>query len=97
MEEVERGVVGVISNRGFLENVTFRGMRQSLLKTFDQVFVFDLGGASGSSYNDGPDENVFDIKVGVAITILAKTGGSHRIRYLRVGGTRIQKYQSLAR
>jgi hypothetical protein len=97
MEEVERGVVGVICNRGFLQNVTFRGMRQSLLRTFDQVFFVDLGGASGSSYEDGPDENVFDITVGVAITILAKTGGAQRVRYLRLGGTRIQKYQSLMR
>jgi hypothetical protein len=63
MEETEHGAVGVISNRGFLENVTFRGMRQSLLSTFDQVYVFDLGGASGSTYEGAPDENVFDITV----------------------------------
>ena len=97
MEEVERGIVGVISNRRFLDNVTFRGMRQSLLGTFDQIIIFDLGGASGSSHEDGPDENVFDITLGVAITILAKTGSSQRVRYLRLGGSRIQKYHSLAR
>jgi predicted helicase len=96
-DEVEEGIVGVISNRRFLENVTFRGMRQSLLRTFDQVFVLDLGGASDSTFENGPDENVFDIPLGVAITILAKTGASQRIRYRRVGGTRIQKYQSLTR
>jgi predicted helicase len=98
MEEVERGVVGVITNRRFLDNVTFRGMRQSLLRTFDRVYVFDLGGASGSTYDGGPDENVFDITIGVAITIFVKTGGSQWcIQYLRVGGTRIQKYQRLTR
>ncbi len=72
-------------------------MRQSLLTTFDEVHILDLGGASGSTYDDGNDENVFDITIGVAVTILAKTGGPQRVRYSRIGGTRIQKYQSLAR
>ncbi|WP_158008091.1 type ISP restriction/modification enzyme [Methyloceanibacter superfactus] len=97
IDEVERGVVGVITNRRFLENVTFRGMRQSLMATFDQIYVLDLGGASGSTYEGGPDENVFDITLGVAITIFAKTGGEPRLRYLRIGGKRTDKYQYLSR
>jgi hypothetical protein len=96
MDEIERGIVGVITNRRYLDNVTFRGMRQSLLATFDQVYIFDLGGASGSTYENGPDENVFDITIGVAITIFAKTGNAQGVWYHRVGGTRIQKYEQLA-
>jgi predicted helicase len=60
------------------------------------VYVFDLGGASGSTYEGGPDENVFDITIGVAITIFAKTGKPRQVWYRRLGGTRIQKYQTLA-
>jgi hypothetical protein len=96
MEEVNHGLVGVITNRRFLDNVTFRGMRQSLLATFDQIYVFDLGGASGSMYEGGTDENVFDITIGVAVTIFVKAAGDRRVRYLRVGGTRLQKYKILS-
>ncbi len=55
------GIVGVITNRWWLENVTFRGMRQSLLNTFDQIHIFDLLGESGQK----DDKNVFDITKGV--------------------------------
>ncbi len=34
MEQVEEGVVGIITNHSFLNNPTFRGMRQSLMQTF---------------------------------------------------------------
>ncbi len=96
MDGVTAGVVGVITNRGFLDNVTFRGMRQSLQETFDQIFVLDLGGASGSTFNESNDDNVFDITVGVTITILVKAGKPKRVRYRRLGGSRIQKYEWLA-
>ena len=42
IDKLDCGVVGVITNRRFVDNVTFRGMRQSLLRTFDQIYVFDL-------------------------------------------------------
>jgi predicted helicase len=32
---VENGVVGVITNHSWLENPTFRGMRQSLMRSFE--------------------------------------------------------------
>jgi hypothetical protein len=43
---VENGIVGVITNHSWLDNPTFRGMRQSLIGTFDQIYVFDLHGNS---------------------------------------------------
>ena len=46
IEARSEGIVGVITNRWWLENVTFRGMRQSLLGTFNQLYVFDLHGVS---------------------------------------------------
>jgi hypothetical protein len=34
---VEHGVVGVITNHSWLDNPTFRGMRQSLMRSFEQI------------------------------------------------------------
>ena len=40
------GVVGFITNHGFLDNPTFRGMRWRILKEFDEVYILDLHGNS---------------------------------------------------
>jgi hypothetical protein len=36
---VENGVVGIITNHRWLDNPTFRGMRQSLMRSFNQIYV----------------------------------------------------------
>jgi predicted helicase len=38
------GVLGFITNHAYLDNPTFRGMRQSLMQTFDEIYVLDLHG-----------------------------------------------------
>ena len=87
------GVVGVITNRWWLENVTFRGMRQSLLNTFGQIHIFDLQGEVG--HRD--DKNVFDIKKGVAIALFVRNSQAEGvIRYSSIRGSRLQKYKSAA-
>jgi predicted helicase len=61
-----------ITNHAYLDNPTFRGMRQSLLKTFNEIYILDLHGSSkrGGITPDGSrDENVFDIQQGVSIVI----------------------------
>ncbi len=75
MDAVERGIVAVITNHGFLDNPTFRGMRQSLLSTFDALYFLDLHGNSKKKErapDGGKDENVFDIQQGVAVSLLVK-------------------------
>lgn len=69
------GVLGFITNHGYLDNPTFRGMRWHLLKTFDKIYVLDLHGNSKKkeiSPDGSPDKNVFDIQQGVAIIIGVK-------------------------
>ncbi len=69
------GVVGFITNHSFLDNPTFRGMRESLMQTFDRIYALDLHGNSlkkEKAPGGGPDQNVFDIRQGVAITFLVK-------------------------
>lgn len=66
------GVFGYITNHGYVDNPTFRGMRQSLLQTFTAIRVLDLHGNTKKKETcpDGsPDQNVFDIQQGVAILI----------------------------
>jgi len=78
MEKVEQGIVAIITNHSFLDNPTFRGMRQSLLNTFDQLYFIDLHGNASkkeTTIEGEKDENVFDIKQGVAISILVKKKG----------------------
>ncbi|MEE9435018.1 MAG: type ISP restriction/modification enzyme [Sphingorhabdus sp.] len=79
------GVLGFITNHGYLDNPTFRGMRWHLLKTFDKIYVLDLHGNSKKKEvcpDGSPDKNVFDIMQGVAIII----GVKKRISSLPFGG-----------
>ena len=70
LAQSERGVLGFITNHGYLDNPTFRGLRQSLLHTFPQMWQLDLHGNSKKKEKtpDGkPDENVFEIQQGVSL------------------------------
>ncbi len=69
------GVLGFITNHGYLDNPTFRGMRWHLLKTFDRIYVLDLHGNAKKKEvapDGSADNNVFDIMQGVAILIAVK-------------------------
>ncbi|GIV87381.1 MAG: DNA methyltransferase [Chloroflexus sp.] len=95
-----RGIVAMITNHGYLDNPTFRGMRQSLLKTFDEIYILDLHGNSlkrETAPNGGPDENVFDIRQGVAIALFVKHGdGAQRgVYHADLYGLREDKYHWL--
>jgi predicted helicase len=98
MEGVEQGIVGVITNHSWLDNPTFKGMRKSLMATFNQLYIFDLHGSSAESGPDGSkDENVFDIKKGVAISLFVKGKGLEPgVWYHDIWGTRLSKYRALA-
>ena len=92
-----RGIVAMITNHSYLDNPTFRGMRQSLLKTFDEIYLLDLHGNSlkrETAPDGGPDENVFDIRQGVAIGIFVKHGKAkhRRVYHADLYGRREEKY-----
>jgi len=75
IEQTGYGILAFITNHGYLDNPTFRGMRQSLMETFDDIYILDLHGNSKkkeSSPDGSKDENVFDIQQGVAIGIFIK-------------------------
>jgi predicted helicase len=75
IEHTGYGVLAFITNHGYLDNPTFRGMRQALMETFDDIYILDLHGNSKKKEkapDGGKDENVFDIQQGVAIGIFVK-------------------------
>ena len=75
LEQAGRGVHGFITNHGYIDNPTFRGMRWALLASFDQLFLLDLHGnlKKKEMTPDGrKDENVFDIGQGVAVGLFIK-------------------------
>lgn len=71
------GVMAMITNNGYLDNPTFRGMRWELRKTFDKIYVLNLHGnvrKKETAPDGSPDENVFDtIQQGVGIILAVKT------------------------
>ncbi|MEW6030510.1 MAG: type ISP restriction/modification enzyme [Chloroflexota bacterium] len=75
INQTGHGVLAFITNHGYLDNPTFRGMRQHLMNTFDEIYVLDLHGNSKKKEKTpegGKDENVFDIQQGVAILLAVK-------------------------
>lgn len=99
VEGVEHGVVGIITNHSYLKNPTFRGMRQSLMQTFDQIFILDLHGSTKPKETppDGQvDQNVFEIQKGVAIALFVKRPDSPRgVWYAELWGRQLAKYEML--
>lgn len=75
IQQTGYGILAFITNHGYLDNPTFRGMRQSLMETFDDIYILDLHGSSKKKEHapdGGKDENVFDIQQGVAICLMVK-------------------------
>ncbi len=103
IEQTGYGILAYITNHGFLTNPTFRGMRQSLMETFDDIYVLDLHGNSKKKEktpNGTKDENVFDIQQGVAISIFVKRLSSGKklqanVYHANLYGLQDHKYQWL--
>ena len=95
------GILAFISNNGYIDNPTFRGMRASLAKSFTDIYIVDLHGNSKKQEknSDGSvDQNVFDIMVGVAIIVAVKKKefkGEAKIHHFDLLGKREEKYQFL--
>jgi hypothetical protein len=95
------GILAFITNSTYLDGLTHRRMRESLLRSFNEVYVLDLHGGSlrqgGRSHAD--DENVFDIRPGVAIGIFVKQPGAAQkgvVHHAELWGPRSRKYEVLS-
>ena len=103
IESTGNGVVGFITNHAWLENPTFKGMRRHLASTFNRLRVLDLHGNANKkdlAADGSVDENVFDIKQGVAISLLRRgeSYGKAKVSLVERGdllGTADAKYRTL--
>lgn len=94
------GCLGVITNNSFLDGVTHRQMRQSLAKTFDYLGVLNLRGSllrADSETSDMGDENVFDIRPGVSISLFSTLTQASASKYSDLFGSRDSKMSRLSK
>jgi len=101
IERTGGGILAFISNHGYLDNPTFRGMRQQLMHSFTDIYILDLHGNAYKQETtpDGSrDENVFDIQQGVGIGIFVKDPrkrGTACVQHADLWGVREHKYRQL--
>jgi len=96
LENSGTGVFGFITNHAYIDNPTFRGMRQSLMNTYQKINIIDLHGSAKKKEKcpDGSkDENVFEIQQGVAINIAAKLPAENQYSHCDMWGTKDAKYE----
>jgi predicted helicase len=101
LESSGAGVLGFITNHGYLDNPTFRGMRESLMKSQHILHILDLHGNANKGErapDGGEDQNVFEIKQGVSIIIGASSnqGTQPIVEHFSLWGPRTEKYKWLA-
>lgn len=86
-----QGVVGFITNSGWLDSSSADGLRKCLYDEFSNIYILNLRGAirgKSSEFSKREGQNVFDIMTGVAIIILVKnpdTDSKGNISYHDIG------------
>jgi len=102
IEHTGYGILAFITNNTYIDGITHRRMRQSLMDAFSDIYILNLHGSSlkgEKSPGGSKDENVFDIRQGVAISIFVKRPGPiHHatVHHAELWGLRESKYIYLA-
>ena len=97
------GIVGYIVNNSFLDGPMFRGMRKSLLDSFNTIYLLNLHGSNRkkeATPEREKDENVFDISQGVCILLCIKESDNPapaKVYYADLWGSREEKYNTLSK
>lgn len=81
LEQTGHGILAFITNHGYLDNPTFRGMRWALMQAFDEIYILDLHGNTKKKEvapDGSKDDNVFDIQQGVTISLMVKLPGGNK-------------------
>ena len=107
VQEGDGGIVGFVTNSGFLDGKSFDGFRKTLAKEFHAVYVYDLRGnqrTSGeTSRREGGKAFGSGSRAGVAVLLLVKRPGPvnqpSTIHYYDIGDylTREQKLETVGR
>ncbi len=83
------GIIGFITNSGWIDKKAFDGFRQCLQEDFTSIYVLNLKGAIKGKKGEAAKregQNVFDITTGVAITLLVRNPKKkeHKIYYSEI-------------
>ena len=91
------GVIGMITNHGFLTGPVFRGMRHSIRSRYS-ASILDLHGNYFRGDPSHGDTNVFEIKPGVCISILCRAINPSQptLNYAEIRGPFEKKLEVLA-
>ncbi len=109
IEKTGQGILGFITNHAWLDNPTFRGMRYSLMQSFDEIYVLNLHGSALKKERvtediqekekiGERDEGVFGIRPGTSITLAIKNNeskGECKVYYAEQWGLREKKFEWL--
>lgn len=69
----DEGIIALVTNNSFINDIPFDGMRCNLQKDFDAIYILDLGGNVRKNPKlSGTTHNVFGIQVGVSINLLIR-------------------------
>ncbi len=101
LEQTGEGIVALLLPHNGLDAPTFRGLRASLLTSFEEIYAYDLHGNQRKREENpdgGPDENVFrGVAQGTAVFLLVKKPGlPKRVLRADLQGSRREKLAALA-
>jgi predicted helicase len=101
IEQAGEGIAALVLPHTGLDAPTFRGMRSSLLQSFEEIYALDLHGNRRKQERSpvgGADENVFkDVGQGAALLLLVKRQGlTRRVWRGDLYGARRDKLRILA-
>ena len=100
------GIVAYITNNYFIDGLTTRGVRKSLRKTFDEIWILNLYGdwrKTRLKTTEKKDENVFEVTCGIAISFFVRYGVKRhklhkkenpyqcKVKYSEILGTKTEK------
>jgi len=104
LNETRQGIFAMITSNTFIDGITHRQMRRSLMETYDEIYIYNLHGSVGArccekAPDNVKDENVFpSIQQGVSINIFIKHPKKQSktiVKYCDVWGLRVNKYALL--
>jgi predicted helicase len=101
IEQSGYGLIGLVTNHGYLDGPSFRGLRQSLHETFSSIKIVDLHGNQKKKErcpDGGPDENVFPISSGIAIGLFCRANAQAEqvtVEHSDLWGSAVQKLAAL--
>ncbi len=91
------GVVSFITAASYLKGPGFVGMREKMRRTFDELWIIDLGGDNRGAR---PSQNVFNIQIPVCIAVGVRYGtpkpnSPAQVHRVSIRGSRQDKYEAL--